>query len=109
MSRRNLVVVSSFCLGLVLLAPLRANADLLVWDLLATCPAGTQEVKLKMTYSVSNNDWAPIRTTESQKLYGCGGACSTPGLLATSVSLEEDRPQLLVLPKYDRGRRCWRL
>jgi len=99
MSRnRKAIVVTSFCLfGLMLFVPTSASADLLVWDLIATCPAGKKEVKLKMHYSVAGY-WStdPIKT--SQKLHGCGGVCKTPGVLSSKVDWKKTGHSCYCLP-----------
>jgi hypothetical protein len=95
MARKTNVMVLGALL-LTLLVPGAARADLLVWDLLASCPAGKQEVKLKMTYSLAGY-WQTDPLKASQTLYGCGGGCQ-PGLLSSSVSWQAAKTSCWCLP-----------
>jgi hypothetical protein len=83
MKRRCLgITLSLFVIGL---GSTQAMADMLVWDLVASCPQGQKEVTLKMRFSTPGwpyyaNGHIPDRLKESQALYACGGTCKAQAL-----------------------------
>jgi hypothetical protein len=66
-----------------------AQADVLMWDLLADCSQGAKEVKLKMTYSIADYWFDGDPMDKSKVLYACGGTCAGPHELATPITWKE--------------------
>lgn len=71
--------------ALVTLLATPAKADILVWNLVADCPADKTEVKLTMTSGVEEYN-SLDRAAETTTVYACGGACADPEPLATPIS-----------------------